>query len=250
MKKLIFLFIFLGLITLVSLSVEAERYEGEIIKIDSNNNQLVLRKDSGVERVFSVADGADLYYNNARADLGMYSPVTEDDFVSGYIETDGNGRIKEAKFFYLVREGKIVEMDNNKMVIKETESGIRDSYYISDQINVYLNNSPVQLKNIDRGMKVLVVLNHNYKIKKVAAFHYNYTGLIQEVDFGNEKVVVNVGSRLEPNLKTFKLGGQLQGDCTSWDELANLLKEKSFVLGKILMDESQQNIAFIKLRSF
>lgn len=249
MKKYLFVIIIILLMTLVSLSVGAERYEGQVVGIDVNQGSLVLQTGTEHQMILKVTDQANLYYNNLDADLGMYQPVTESDFVNGYVETNEAGQVEQAYFYYLVREGTIHEIENSKLVLEDVDSGICDSYPMRSDLEVSLNDSTVKITDLALGMRVIMVLDYKFRVKKVAAFHYDFVGLIEKVNLAEEKVVVNIGTRLAPKYQEFSIGGKVEGSCQDWASLNSLAQNKSLLLAKVLINKNENSIAFINICS-
>lgn len=250
MKKVLHIHIMaLWIMLVLGLPVWALTYEGEVVSVDSARQTLTLAKVSGGRTTFQLAPDAALYYNKAESTLSMYEPVTADDYVSGYIETNAAGLITSAHFFYLVREGSIETISETELVLKQTEGGICDSYEVSKGVKISLNNYPSDGTNLFRGMKALVILDHHYRVKKMAIFHYEYTGFIEKLDLHSQTVVVNVGTRLRPDRREFRMGGILQGLSSSWERLADEMKSKSFILAKFNIDQERNTISCAEIRS-
>lgn len=249
MKKYLFVIILILLLTLVSRSIAAERYEGQVVGIDVNQRNLILQMCIGDQIVLEVDDQAELYYNNQEADLGMYQPVTESDFVNGYVETNEEGQVEKAYFYYLVREGLINELENTKLVLEDVESGICDSYSMRSDLEVSLNDSTVKISDLAVGMRVIMVLDYKFQVKKVAAFHYDFVGLIEKVNLAEEKIVVNVGTRLTPNYQEFSMGGKVEGSCQDWAGLNSLAQNNPLLLAKFIINKNENSIAFINICS-
>ncbi|AZR74038.1 hypothetical protein BBF96_11920 [Anoxybacter fermentans] len=250
MKRIICAFILIMIITMVNLPIAAEWYEGEVIGVDLEEKTLVLKLVSGEEKVFKLGKDAELYYNNLKADLGMYIPVTANDFVSGYLEINEDGLVQTANFFYQVREGTIMELGDKQVILRETESGICDSYVVRKNVDIFLNNFPAKLENITPGMKVLLVLDYKFQVKKMAVFHYDYTGFIEELDLEKEIMVVNIGTRLNPKLKKFRIDRRIIRIYKNWEKLTELLKNKTLVIVKFLVDKEKNIISYMNFCSF
>lgn len=243
------IYIAMILILMATLPTLAARYEGEVVKVNSSEQSLVLAKANGQTMVFKLAKGAKLYYNNESATLSMYTPVTKDDFVSGYLETDRNGLVVSANFFYLVREGTIGEVKNGRMTLHDLESGIADTYELGANPHIYLNNLPTAVTKLTQGMRALVVLDYRYKVKKIAVFHYDYTGLIEAVDLFKQTVTINIGTRLTPNLREFQIGGTPTGACSEWETVAHLLQGQTILFAKFSVAKEGNSITVIEIRS-
>jgi hypothetical protein len=125
MKKSIY--IAMMLVLLVTLPALATRHEGDVIKVNPTEQSFVLAKADGQSVLFKLAKGAKLYYNNESATVSMYTPVTKDDFVSGYVETDRQGLVVSAHFYYLIREGTIDEVTNHRLTLCDLDSGVSDN---------------------------------------------------------------------------------------------------------------------------
>ncbi len=247
MKKLTCVFTLIIVIG-VCLIVEAKRYEGEVVQTNIETNILVLQQDNGKEIQLSVSKAAKLYFNNSRADLGMYTPVTEGDFLSGYVETNEEGLVESAFFYYQTREGSIHKVENGRLIIKDIECGIYDEYPLTSDVQVILNNYPASLDQIKSGMRALVILNYKLQVKKIAVFHYDYSGLIQTLDLTKGTVVLNIGSRLNPEFKEFDLGENVGGIVDGWENVLQSLKKNSLLLAKVMVKGEQNMITFMDIR--
>lgn len=234
---------------LVSLSVCAARFEGEVIKVKPEENLLILLQDNGKASVFKLAKDAKLYYNNEPANLKMYAPVTADDFVSGYLTTDESGMINKAYFFYMVREGTIEQMQNSKLVLRETESGVCDTYAFGQKTKVFVNNRLSDMQHVSSGARVLVVLDYHFQVRKLAVFQYDYMGFVEQLDLNKGTVTLNIGSRLKPERIQLQIGGKVGGVCEDWQHLALLMDKKVLVLAKVALNE-ESKIAYMDVRSF
>lgn len=234
---------------LVNFPILAARYEGEVIKVKPEENLLILLQDNGKASVFKLAKDAKLYYNNEPANLKMYAPVTADDFVSGYLTTDANGMVNKANFFYLVREGTIEQMQNSKLILRETESGICDTYVVGQKTKVFVNNRPSDMQHVSAGARVLLVLDYRFQVRKLAVFEYDYMGFVEQLDLNKGTVTLNIGSRLKPERVQLEIGGKVGGVCEDWQHLATLLEQKTLVMAKVSVNE-ERKIAYMDVRSF
>lgn len=230
------------------LPVKAARYEGEIVKVRPEEKLFVLLEENGRLITCRLAKSAQLFYNNEPATLQMYKPVTADDFVSGYVTTDESGLVKTANFFYLVREGTIEVLKNNSLTLRETESGVCDSYTFNQKTKVYLNNNPSQLSRVTSGTRALVVLDYRYKVRKLAVFHYDYTGFVEGLDLKTGTVTINVGTRLKPDRLKLHIGGKVGGVCEDWEHLALLLEKKSLLMARFSVGDDQC-ITYMNIRA-
>lgn len=247
MKRSIYIVVLFVL--MVSLPTLAARYEGDVIKVNPGEQSLVLAKANGETMAFKLAKGAKLYYNNESATLQMYTPVTQDDFVSGYVETDGKGLVTAAYFYYRVREGIIETLENGQVTLRDLDSGVLDTYTLKAHSQVYLNNAPAPLTTLAQGMRALVVLDYRFKVKKIAVFHYDYTGLIESVDLARQMVVINIGTRQTPTLREFRIGGNPTGACRDWESVTFLLQTQIMVFAKFSVAKESNIISGIEIRS-
>ena len=229
--------------------VFAEWLEGEVIEVNSTDCSLVLQTLDG-NYCLKLAESADLYYNNLEADLGMYAPVTENDYVSGSLLTNDEGLVEEAYFYYLVREGTISTLNNSDIVLLETGSGILDTYELADLVQIYFNNTEASLSAIRSGMKALLILDHKFQVKKIAVFHYDYTGIIEEIDLDKKTLLVNIGSRLEPVFKRFTFDQNVTGIQKSWEHINEIIDASTFVIGKLIVSDQKNLITYLEVCSF
>lgn len=245
--------IFLILILFVLFSnqpILAEWLEGEVIEVNSTDCSLVLQTLNGNCFHLKLAESAELYYNNLVADLGMYAPVTENDYVSGSLFMNDDGLVEEAYFYYLVREGTISTLNNHDIILLETGSGILDTYELANFVQIYFNNTEASISEIRSGMKALLILNHKFQVKKIAVFHYDYTGIIEEIDLDKKTLLVNIGTRLEPVLKEFSFDGKLTGVKKSWDHINEMIDTSTFVIGKLIVSDQKNLITYLDVCSF
>lgn len=247
MKKSIY--IALALVFMVTLPVVAIRYEGEVVQVNPGEQSLVLAKTNGQQVLLKLAKDAKLYYNNETATLAMYAPVTRDDFVSGYLETNSKGLVVTAHFFYLIREGTTEALMNGRLTLLDLESGICDTYELRKDIRVYLNNSLSSVTQLTKGMRVLVVLDYHFKVKKIAIFHYEYTGFIESLDLAKQTICINIGTRLTPRLREFRIGGTLTGICKDWETLALLMQDQPILYVKFSTSKQGNTITVLEIRS-
>ncbi len=247
-KTIIFGFIILMLITMGSV-IKAERYAGEIIQVDLEEKTLVLRSENGQKMDLKLAEDAELYYNNIDAALGKYTPVTQKDYVSGYLETNEDGLIKTAHFYYLVREGVIVKLESGELVLRDTESGICNTYITKSNLELYLNHLPAEKDQIISGMKALVILNYQFQVKKLAVIHYDYTGFIEEVDVENKILVINIGTRLQSALQKYQLSEKVMWDSREWTGLEKMVQNNTFLLVQFVVEDGRNIISYLNVRS-
>jgi hypothetical protein len=98
-------------------------------------------------------------------------------------------------------------------------------------------------------MRALVVLDYRFKVKKIAIFHYDYTGLIESVDLRKQTVTINIGTRLTPNLREFRIGGTPIGVCQDWETVVLLKESKTVLFAKLCVTKEGNHIAIIEIRS-
>lgn len=239
----------ISLILMMSFAVKSTKYEGDVIGVNLLDNTLILQQNDGRQIPLKVGAHASLYYNNIEADLAMYAPITNSDFLSGYLLTDELGVVQEASFYYLVREGVISRIEKGSLVFEEIDHGISCSYQLLTNVEVLLNNLPADLETIEPGMRVLVFLNHNFKVRKIAIFHYDYLGFVEQINLDDRTIVLNIGSRLKPKLQEFSLAKNVTEIGLHWEKININLQNNCILLAKVMLEEKSDQVEFIDIRT-
>lgn len=247
MNRLTCVFVLL-LILISSFTVLGTKYEGDVIAVDLEENTLVLQQNDGEQISFTVGANSLLYYNNIEADLAMYAPITDSDFLSGYLLTDHSGVVEKASFYYLVREGIISRVEAGNLVFEELDYGMSCTYPLLNNVEVLFNNLPAELEKIQQGMRALVFLNHNLSVRKIAIFHYDYLGFVEQIDLDERTLVLNIGSRLKPELQIFELAQNLTADGLHWEKININLQNQCILLAKIILQREPNLVGYIDIR--
>ena len=248
MNRLTCVFVVL-LILFGSCTVDGNKYEGDVIAVNLEEKTLVLQQNDGEKINLKVGANARLYYNNIKADLAMYAPITDSDFLSGYLLTDQSGIVKEASFYYLVREGIILQVEDENLVFEELDCGISATYPLLNNVQVLFNNLAAELADVQQGMRALIFFNHDFHVRKIAIFHYDYLGFVEQINLDERTIILNIGSRLKPELHTFELAQDLTENGLHWDKININLENNRFLVAKVIIQREPNLVGFIDIRA-
>ncbi|GAB6099511.1 hypothetical protein JCM16358_13900 [Halanaerocella petrolearia] len=205
MKKYITFVIVLMLMltTVVSAKGDLERI-GEIVAVNTNQDTILLKSREEMTE-YKLALNATIQLNNRDVSLKALRPIKGDNFQQARIELNKEGKIETIDSFY--RSISIIVEEVNKQVIifKNLNTGQKIVYDLKSNLDIIRNNYSASLTDIRVGDQGVVVLGINNQLQKLVLHHYQDKGVIKEIDKQEKEITVNIGTRSEPQLKTFQI---------------------------------------------
>ncbi len=204
MKKTIF-FLTILFIFLFSSTVLAGEIEGEILAVNADENLILFKSNNKEVQEYQVALNAKIHLNQKEAYLGALRPITSDSFQFAKVNVDKNGVITKISSFYQIVKVKVVKVSKEKIRFKYLDNKGEINFSKNKDVEVIRNNFSANLNDLKVGDEGSAILGVEGKLARLVVYHYEISGLLKEVDQVNDRIIINVGSRLKPILKTYSV---------------------------------------------
>ncbi|WP_018248222.1 hypothetical protein [Orenia marismortui] len=203
MKKFIIVLIIFSCI-LINNVVWAKEISGEIIAVNASQDTLLFKSDQGIEE-YIIDIATKIYLNNQEVSLSALKPVTNNNFQYAKITLNEGGGIESINSFYKAINIKVKSIKGNKVRLEELNTGHEITYNIDRDVKLVRNNYSTGVSDVRVGDKGIAILGIGYKLNKLVLYHYDISGILVRVNSKENKIILNVGSRLNPDLKKYVL---------------------------------------------
>ncbi|MCK8828440.1 hypothetical protein MWH25_11950 [Natroniella acetigena] len=222
MKRVVIIMILLlGLVVGVMEVSATEMITGEIVAVNSEQSSILLRSEAGIEE-YQVQLNSSIKLNGNQVSLAALRPIMPDVFQQARLKL-ADDRVEEITAAYKAIPAQIKRVEDEYLVIKNLNTREEIEYQLDQQVELLRNNHQVELQDIQAGDSGLVVLGLEDKLQKVIIHNYEISGIVTGLDSDNKRVEVNVGTRLEPETRTYQLGSDTmivkQEEAVGFEEL-------------------------------
>ncbi|WP_408955435.1 hypothetical protein [Natroniella sp. ANB-PHB2] len=222
MKRVaIIMILLLGLFVGIMEVTATEIITGEIVAVNSEKNIILLKGETGVEE-YQVQLNSLIELNEKEVSLSALRPIMPDVLQQARLKLS-DGQVEQITAAYKAIPAQIKRVKDEYLVIKDLNTREVIEYRFGQEIELLRNNHQVELEEIQVGDSGLVVLGLEDNLQKIIIHNYEISGVVTGLDYENKKVEVNIGTRLEPEIRTYQSGSDTlivrQEEVVSFEEL-------------------------------
>ena len=206
--KIIILVTLVSLFSISALSL-AQELTGKIVAVNESEETILLKQGQQAQE-YKLNFNAQIKLNQKEVTLSALRPIDYKSFCEARLQLNEMNQVTTINAVYKAIEVIVLKVKKDEIVVKKLNTGLTRNFELTDRVKIHRNNLAVSAEGISKGDKGLVVLGLNHQLQKIMVYNYQIYGVLKETNPQTREIVINTGTRLNPQYQTLKLPQQFK----------------------------------------
>ena len=206
--KIVILVTLVSLFSISALSL-AQEVTGKIVAVNESEETILLKQGQQAQE-YKLNFNAQIKLNQKEVTLSALRPIDYKSFCEARLQLNEMNQVTTINAVYKAIEVIVLKVKKDEIVVKKLNTGLTRNFKLTDRVKIHRNNLAVSAEGISKGDKGLVILGLNHQLQKIMVYNYQIYGVLKETNPQTREIVINTGTRLNPQYQTLKLPQQFK----------------------------------------